>query len=180
MLDIVFHQEPKQRLGSVHFTVLAGPANWFQARSCCCVMEQANVMMKLGWSWWWLSQGLICLSDRQQGCAYAHVYFSIWHKGYGLSYRGDRWYVYRRMFAFCTVFYYRVCVCHRLWICVREKDEVCLVICVLQTVLKGCRPLSIINYLLTSFLIVSLLPQSNPKSLSFLFFSPLGSCPIQI
>lgn len=123
-LDIVFHQT-KTKMGSVHFMVLAGPANWFQARSCCCVMEQPNVMMKLGWSWWWLSQGLICLFDRLQGCVCAHVCFSIWHKGYGLSYRGDRWYVYRRMFAFCTVFNYRVCVCHRLWTHVCERKTKC-------------------------------------------------------
>lgn len=135
--------KPKQRLGSVYFTVQVGPANWFQARSCCRVMEQANVMMKPGWSCWWLSQGPICLSDRRQGCVCPPVYSSIRHKGYGLSYRGDRWYVYRRMFAFCTVFYYRVCVCHRLWICAWEKDGVCLVVCVLQAMLRSHRPLSI-------------------------------------
>lgn len=112
--ETLFFIKPKQRLRSVRFMVLAWPANWFQARSCCCVMEQANVMMKLGWSWWWLSQdsSLICLFDRLQGCVCVHTCVSpIWHKGYGLSYRGDRWYVYRRMFAFCTIFNYRVCVC---------------------------------------------------------------------
>lgn len=128
--ETLFSVKPKQRLGSVHFTVLAGPANWFQARSCCCVMEQANVMMKPGWSWWWLSQGLqphLFVWQATGVCVRARV-FLLWHKGYGLSYRGDRWYVYSRMFAFCWIFNYRVCVCVTAceYVCVRERPSVSL------------------------------------------------------
>lgn len=56
----------------------------------------------------------VCLTGCRGVCAPARS--SVRHKGYGLSYRGDRWYVYKRMFAFCTIFNYRVCVCH--WLCV--------------------------------------------------------------
>lgn len=144
--------------------VLAWPANWFQAGSCCCVMEQANVMMKLGWSWWWLSQGLRPHLFGWQAAGCVCMCFSIWHKGYGLSFRGDRRYVYRRMFAFCTIFNYRVCVCHCLCIytCVWESVRVCRpsYLCVTGYVQKGYRTLSITQNSLTSFLAVCLSPLS--------------------
>lgn len=107
----------------------------------------------------------VCLTGCRGVCV--HVCFSIWHKGYGLSYRGDRWYVYRRMFAFCRIFNYSVCVCHRPWIymCVRKTECVhaSSSVCVRE-------PLSITQNLLTSLLTVRLLPQSNPHSPSLLFF----------
>lgn len=75
----------------------------------------------------------VCLTGCRGVCAPAC--FSVCHKGYGLSYRGDRWYVYKRMFAFCTIFNYRVCVCHCLciympmWVrkeeCVYAQSSVC-------------------------------------------------------
>lgn len=84
----------------------------------------------------------VCLTDFRVVCvrARAFMWVSIWHKGYGLSYRGDRWYVYRRMFAFCMIFNYMVCVCHRLCIyvyvrkCVWMPSYLCVTGCVCERV----------------------------------------------
>lgn len=137
-------------------------------------MEQANVMMKRGWSWWWLSQGLQPhLFVWQAAGVCTPTCSSICHKGYGLRYRGDRWYVYKRMFAFRTIFNYRVCECRCLciYVYVCEKDGVCLCLCmcVLQTVWKGQKTLSITQHLLTSFCL-SLASVLSPQSFTSDFF----------
>lgn len=119
----------------------------------------------------------VCLTGCRAVCT--RVCFSIWHKGYGLSYRGDRWYVYRRMFAFCTIFNYRVCVCVTacVYTCKWESVCACLVnLCVTNCVWKGHRPLSITPRLFASFIAVILLPKSNPNSISLRFFFFPGKC----
>lgn len=90
---------------------------------------------------------------------------SIWYKEYGLSYRGDRWYVYNRLFALYTISNYRACVCHRLWICVWKTECVHALLFVCY---RWCRR---VTGLYQSYTICSL-----PSSVSQLNLTPCSFC----